>query len=191
MRILRDQGYGKATLQNIARGAGITLGAIQHQFDTRDGLMLAVIDENFSQLVHDSELWSGLPEPLPERAHLFIQRAWSTVYGQPQFITSWKLFFGCQSSGTLFARIKGTRAQGDAATDEKLFRAFPELQAEGRQAAAFAQYFWSSLRGIALLRLFDEPERNLRAQLRILEDVLVLACSGSAAPANGRRTAPH
>jgi AcrR family transcriptional regulator len=180
MRILRDQGYDKATLQNIARGAGITLGAIQHQFDTRDGLMLAVIDENFSLLAHDGKLWSDLPEPLPARAHMFIQRAWDTLYGQPQFVTSWKLFFGCRSSGTLFARINGARAQANPATDRFLFKAFPELQAGGRQETAFAQFFWSSLRGIALLRLFDEPERNLKDQLRMLEEVLIFACTGAA-----------
>jgi AcrR family transcriptional regulator len=176
IRLLMQRGYDETSLQNIARGARVTLGAIQHQFGTRDGLMLAVLEEVFVQMLGDS-LWSALPEPLPERAREFVRRAWDMVYGQPRFLASWELIFGCKSSDALFARINAWRRDGRRPEDARFFTAFPEIAAQGAPMEAFGQFFWSSLRGIALLKLFDEPERGLENQLEVLADSIVRAAA--------------
>lgn len=45
-----EQGYYQATSNEIARRAGVTWGAIQHLFGSREALMIAVLDDNWRQL---------------------------------------------------------------------------------------------------------------------------------------------
>jgi AcrR family transcriptional regulator len=39
LALLREGGFKSATLQAIARGADVSLGALQHHFESRDALM--------------------------------------------------------------------------------------------------------------------------------------------------------
>jgi AcrR family transcriptional regulator len=45
-----EQGYYKASSNEIARRAGVTWGAIQHLFGSREALMIAVLEERWHQL---------------------------------------------------------------------------------------------------------------------------------------------
>src|SRR3954453_23493461 len=45
-----DVGYYKASSNEIARRAGVTWGAIQHLFGSREALMLDVLDDGWARL---------------------------------------------------------------------------------------------------------------------------------------------
>ena len=47
-----DKGYYQTSSNEIARRAGVTWGTIQHQFGTREQLLLAVMDERWRNLEH-------------------------------------------------------------------------------------------------------------------------------------------
>src|SRR5690554_6284461 len=103
LHLLQTVGYQKTNLQDIARGANVTLGALQHQFGNRQTLMEQVVEAVMAPLATIGKGWSvDAPQmPLSQRAHEFVQQAWKNVYGTPSYLAAWSLFFGSQNT-TLF-----------------------------------------------------------------------------------------
>ena len=71
-----DLGYAGATAVEITGRAGVTWGAVQHQFGGKDGLFLAVVEDSFA---HFASLLSDLAiedQSLETRVSLFVDGAW-------------------------------------------------------------------------------------------------------------------
>jgi len=51
VRCVLDEGFGAASAKHIAERAGVTWGVIQYHFGDRDGLLMAVVDLGYSQLL--------------------------------------------------------------------------------------------------------------------------------------------
>ena len=52
VQIVLKEGFAAATGRHIADAAGVTWGVIQYHFGDRDGLLMAVIDRGFGELLH-------------------------------------------------------------------------------------------------------------------------------------------
>src|SRR3954453_16025856 len=50
-----EEGFYRASSNQIARRAGVTWGVIQYHFGTREGLLLAVFKRSADQLLHTLE----------------------------------------------------------------------------------------------------------------------------------------
>src|SRR5215470_17231373 len=60
---IHEEGFAAASAKHITERAGVTWGVIQYHFGDRDGLLMAVVDQGFSQLLEslkamESELGS-------------------------------------------------------------------------------------------------------------------------------------
>jgi AcrR family transcriptional regulator len=78
-----DRGYYRATSNEIARRAGLTWGAIQRQFGSREALLLAVHEQEWSHLL--TALRDGRIEgdSVEERVRCLI-RVLKGYYGRPE-----------------------------------------------------------------------------------------------------------
>jgi len=76
IRLIADGGVQQATIAAVAGQAGVSPGAIQHQFVDKSGLLLAVIDDGLEHLV--SELTVSVPgdAPIEGRVDAFVDAAW-------------------------------------------------------------------------------------------------------------------
>ncbi|HLR30479.1 MAG TPA: TetR/AcrR family transcriptional regulator [Paenalcaligenes sp.] len=169
LQILQKKGYQKARLQDIAAGAGLTLGALQHQFGNRQVLMEHVIDEVMRPLAHLSEGWSTQAQqlPLPQRAQKFVQRAWDNVYGTPRYVAAWSLFFGAHQT-SLFQRIEAHREKHDPIYNQHFIDTFPEIVQHHPQPSILAENIFATLRGLSIMQLFQGQPEQLNAQLELL-----------------------
>ncbi|WP_375509291.1 TetR/AcrR family transcriptional regulator, partial [uncultured Caballeronia sp.] len=127
MRLLHKKGFRATNLQDIARGARVTLGALQHHFANRQVLMERLIDEVMAPLSDDGVVWPPVSLPLEQRAREFVRLAWQTIYGVPSYVAAWSLFFGCKASHELFERIDATRARSDPVFFARFIACFPEI----------------------------------------------------------------
>src|SRR6201990_599247 len=50
-RCVLEEGCGAASANHITERAGVTWGVIQYHFGDRDGLLMAVVDQGFGQLL--------------------------------------------------------------------------------------------------------------------------------------------
>src|ERR1700709_1322394 len=51
VRCVLDEGFAAASAKHITERAGVTWGVIQYHFGDREGLMMAVVDQGFAQLL--------------------------------------------------------------------------------------------------------------------------------------------
>ncbi|WP_390622881.1 TetR/AcrR family transcriptional regulator [Ralstonia syzygii] len=139
LKLLQNKGIRAANLQEIARGARVTLGAVQHHFTNRQVLMERLIDEVMAPLSGDGAVWPSRDLPLDERAHEFVRTCWRTLYGSPNYVAAWSLFYGCKAEPELFARIDQSRAEADPVFFERFIEYFPEIAAVHEKPARACQ----------------------------------------------------
>lgn len=180
LHLLQTVGYQKTNLQGIARGANVTLGALQHQFGNRQTLMEQVVDAVMAPLATIGKGWSidALQLPLSQRAHEFVHQAWKNVYGTPSYLAAWSLFFGCQNT-TLFEKINEHRSVHDPIYFAHFVEVFPEVATRHARPEQFAYVIFSALRGIAIMRIFDIDETATQTQLEVIIQMIIQAGSAS------------
>lgn len=177
LQLLEKVGFQQTNLQLIARGARMTLGALQHQFGTRQALMERVVDEVMAPLADLGAVWPTDARllPLEQRARQFVELAWERVYGPPSYVAAWSMFFGSKMTPKLFKRINEYRERSDPKFFKHFAAIFPEVNKHYPQAEQFAAVVFATLRGIAILRLFDVAESDTKAQLEVLVSMIVQA----------------
>jgi AcrR family transcriptional regulator len=78
-----ENGYYEASSNAIARHAGVTWGAIQHQFGTRQALLLAVLEDRWQRLTDRLKSADVSGETLEERLAC-VMAALEAHYGSPE-----------------------------------------------------------------------------------------------------------
>lgn len=168
LQLLRAEGFKNTTLQAVARGADVSLGALQHHFESRDALMERLVLEVMQPLSEQGSVWPDPTLPLPERAHDFVHRAWDNIFGVGHYQAAWSLFFGCKSSPSLFERIHYQRIHVDQAFYSRFLEAFPEIQTHHPHPAGCAAMIFATLRGAGILELFTTSEAEKQGCLQAL-----------------------
>ena len=151
-----ENGYYEASSNAIARQAGVTWGAIQHQFGTRQALLLAVLEDRWQRLTDRIEAAEVSGDTLEERLAC-VMAALEAHYGDPNTWCSSQIMLDLiQSPATseatkqrrrrpragahpgLAAAVQPRRS-GEAASDETLVRLrlldhprLPQRQHHGR-----------------------------------------------------------
>lgn len=174
LRLLQKVGFQQTNMQDIARGAKVTLGAVQHQFGNRQLLMERVVDEVMAPL---GDLGGAWPEdavnlPIAERAREFVRLAWTRVYQPPTYVAAWSLFFGCKTTPQLFKRIDEHRAKHDPLFFAHFVAVFPEIEKTHPSPEDFAAVIFASLRGLAVMRLFKVDEEATSRQLEVIAQLI-------------------
>lgn len=182
LNLLREEGFKSTTLQAIARGAEVSLGALQHHFESRDALMERLVVEVMEPLSDQGSVWPDKGLPLRKRAEEFIERAWNNIFGAANYLAAWSLFFGCKSSPALFERIDTRRGHVDQVFYTRFLDVFPEVKAHHPRPQGFAAMVFASLRGASVLELFQVSDAEKQGSLEALVESIVQA--GSAAHAS-------
>ena len=82
VRCLAEHGWAASTVGFIAAEAGISRGAVQHHFRTREALILAALEHMFEER---AALLDALPDPSgagPDRVHTVVQGLVDTIGGE-------------------------------------------------------------------------------------------------------------
>lgn len=82
IRCLADHGWEASTVGFIAAEAGISRGAVQHHFRTREALILAALEHMFTER---AALLDALPEPEgagPDRVHTVVAGLVDAIGGE-------------------------------------------------------------------------------------------------------------
>ncbi len=133
-----ETGYYEASSNAIARHAGVTWGAIQHQFGTRQALLLAVIEDGWHRLTDRIESAEVSGDTLEERLAC-VMGALEEHYGTPEFLVFTQIMLDLIQSPASSAATKEAvaehgrnltrvwrplfaKALGEAAKDEELVR---------------------------------------------------------------------
>jgi len=76
IRLIASSGVQQATMASVAEEAGVSPGAIQHQFVDKSGLLLAVIDHGLDHLIEELTVSVPGDAPIEGRVDAFVDAAW-------------------------------------------------------------------------------------------------------------------
>ncbi len=169
VRCVIDEGYAAASAKHIAERAGVTWGVVQYHFGDRDGLLMAVVDRGFAELLDSLR---NLPPPSAgqtrrKRVELVVHAAWE-VFSSPTSRASLEILIG-------------TRAMRDKRATRHLVelqRAITDLSrdiAEGLDSphtAAVGELIWATMRGLVVSQLVMAAPLDSSPELSALVDVI-------------------
>src|SRR5258708_18921793 len=166
VRCILEEGFAAASAKHITERAGVTWGVVQYHFGDRDGLLMAVVDKGFAELLEAlRELPTGA-ENVRDRTEFIVNAAWDA--------------FSSPTSMAALEILIATRAMRDTGASEHiaaLGTAFAKLGKhigeglDARHAAAIGNLIWATLRGLVVAALVVPDALAALPQRRALVQV--------------------
>jgi AcrR family transcriptional regulator len=176
IRCILEEGFAAASAKHITERAGVTWGVVQYHFGDRDGLLMAVVDKGFAELL---DTLRGLPvgaENARDRTAFIVTAAWEA--------------FSSPTSMAALEILIATRAMRDEGAGQhlaQLGRAFGKLGKhigeglDARHAAAIGNLIWATLRGLIVAQLVVPEPLDTRRERSALVDMITSYVDGAAA----------
>ncbi|GAC67793.1 TetR/AcrR family transcriptional regulator [Gordonia soli] len=99
--VLARDGWAAATVAAVAENAGVSRGAAQHHFPTREALITAALEQMFDELTTSASARpGGLPAPGPDRIRAVVERA-VAIYTGTEFKAALQVWAAAASDPTL------------------------------------------------------------------------------------------
>jgi AcrR family transcriptional regulator len=169
IRCILDEGFAAPSVRHITERAGVTWGVVQYHFGDLSGLLMAVVDKGFGELIETLERLPATIAALAPRARAkaVVDAAW-TAFSSP-------------TSMAAFEILVSTRAVRDAVADTHLVEVGDSLTALGRQlgagldtshASEIGNLIWATLRGLAVAELISPTPLDSSNDRRVLVEVI-------------------
>ncbi len=154
--VMQAKGIASLSMHEVARMAGMTTGAVQHQFSSKAELMLQIIRRLVQKIDTDDSFWPSPRWSMRRRADHFVHEAWHRLYGQPRFAVAWEVYLAVRADKDIVAHIRAERALINEQLQQRLCGSFPEWAA-APDGAARCQLVLSCLRGLGVVAPFSSP----------------------------------
>ncbi|HEV7384672.1 MAG TPA: TetR/AcrR family transcriptional regulator [Phenylobacterium sp.] len=181
--VLHRVGYGATTTGLIAEAAGVSRGAMLHQYPTKVDLMLAVVSEVYARETQEYRV-RGASAPSPrERFFQFPDLMWD-VLTRPSAMAVLEIMMGSRSDPDLAARLAPLEWQIEAAsraTVEQILRegGFPDLP----EVSAMRRLFVAAVRGLSIDLMMIKDRKELEEAIQLLKRLLRALYEGHVPPA--------
>ncbi len=167
---LLDYGYQKTTLAAIARKAGLTTGAVQHHFQSRNELMQAAIEE-YLFTTDPINLDAHTKDSLADRCMLLVKSYWQ-YFSNPRYMALWEIILAARHDEQLMSKIKAWQARSVRNAEKFLPQLFPEFDLSADKIKSVQYFVTAQLRGLALLTSVDDRRPKMPEQLCLLAEAL-------------------
>jgi AcrR family transcriptional regulator len=156
---LAEEGYVNTTTRRIAERAGVTPGALQHHFATKTELLGDArrhLGSRFAQEVLGHG--SGELAPIQLRTERFLDHMWDLLKGS-LFQAAMELWVAARTDTELRQALNDAQRDGAQWIVIGGRISYPEL-AERPGFQELVATGWSSMRGLAMLRLVNEADAD-------------------------------
>jgi TetR/AcrR family transcriptional regulator, regulator of cefoperazone and chloramphenicol sensitivity len=176
IRCILEEGFAAASAKHITERAGVTWGVVQYHFGDRDGLLMAVVDKGFGELLESLRDLPLSTENTRNRTEFIVTAAWEA--------------FSSPTSMAALEILIATRAMRDTVASQHLVelgRAFAKLGRhigeglDARHAAAIGNMIWATLRGLVVAQLVIPEPLDTRRERRALVDMITQYVDGMTA----------
>jgi AcrR family transcriptional regulator len=167
---IAEQGFQRTTAQAIAARAGVTWGAVQHQFGGKDGLLLAVLEDSFNRFAERMTDIAPGKTTLDERASLFVDRAWEH-YSSRHFRSTFEILLSYLGREE-HADAGDWRGEMARAWDGLWSRVFADAKLTRGKSLTLQNFVISALTGLAQTATLAGTAKAPKAELELLKDAL-------------------
>jgi AcrR family transcriptional regulator len=169
VQIVVDEGIAAASGRHIADTAGVTWGVIQYHFGDRDGLLMAVVDQGFAELMDALE---SLAPPTPDiatrdRVQAVVTAAWQAM-SSPTARAATEILIGTRAT-------RGAVATGHIKYLATTFTSLGATIDRGigpSQGTAIGEHLLTALRGMIANQLLVHRMVDTTQDRRVLVDIL-------------------
>ena len=145
---LVERGYANTSTRHIARRAGVTVGAVQHHFDSKAELMAAALRELGERIADDFLARAPEGDSLQERFEVLLDRLW-VVHRGPLFDAGVELSVASRTDPELRDAMDSVSRAFALRIAEGMLQMFPDLVARPGFAEA-VMVGLATLRGLAM-----------------------------------------
>jgi AcrR family transcriptional regulator len=154
----------------VARRAGVTWGAIQHQFGDKDSILRAVMQRGVEEF--EGELLRVPKElPLRERVHLVVERTWD-VLNRPFFRAFAEVALATREGADGRPGLLDLQGQIETSLIRLWAELFPGDRPHGPRALAAQRLAFHALGGAALETLLRPQAPPDPEEVALLEELL-------------------
>ena len=170
--VLHRVGYGATTTGLIADEAGVSRGAMLHQYPTKVDLMLAVVAEVYQRETVEYRRRGAETVSPRERLYQFPDLMWDLLT-RPSAMAVLEIMMGSRSDPELARRLAPLQRQIEAtsrATVERLLKegGFPDLP----EANAMRRLFVAAVRGLSIDLMLLQDRAELDEAIQLLKRLL-------------------
>jgi len=176
-------GLAAATSLAIARGAGLSVGAVQHHYPSKDDVLGAVVAESAARFAACFGDGAPVPTGLDARVDAFVDRAWRH-YGSPFFRAAQEIVLGGPRDST----TPPESMLASARVAERVWRAwFGDLPLSPAAQRDLRRACFAALTGLAMLARFEPKPVRLAGPLGHLKTGLAASLRQAVESAGPRR----
>ena len=169
--LIGRRGYGPATTEAIASAAGVSRGALQHQFKSRYELIAAVNGRLTRDMLALGRSLTAAKRPLPERLNAVL-RHYLSVYSSPTYLAILNLSLGVRDA-SLRRRMRRHVASIYRKSDAPWLELFADTGLPKPQLVHLRRMTLATLRGLAIAHFLDIERAGFEAELALLEQALL------------------
>lgn len=171
-----ENGYAELTTSLVSERAGVSRGALQHQFRTRFDLLAAVIDhlskEISGRMLELAEALPGREHALSSRIDAAIRAYWS-IYTSNTFHAVLNIFLGVKSDPEHYRPLQRHMVTFYRMNDEMWLKVVGDLRLSKQRLLAARRVLFSALRGLAIGQLLGTQSEATDIEFRLIRDMFV------------------
>ncbi|WP_448203808.1 TetR/AcrR family transcriptional regulator [Azospirillum sp. sgz302134] len=166
--LLVERGYASVTTPDIADRAGVSRGALQYHFASKDEIFFAAIEEITRWM--DEEMNLGLFTGLPvvERVDRVVSQYWS-VFGNNDYIAALEIRLYERFNEGLHDNIRTKLGKVTETRDLEWVRLFADSPMDTATVVRLRRMVLDTLRGFALRRMQEGPDIDMAPHLALLK----------------------
>jgi AcrR family transcriptional regulator len=185
-----EVGLPRTTAAEISRRSGVTWGAAQHHFGSKDGILGAVLEDSFNRFADAlNAAFDALGEeaPLDKRVDAFVDSAWEH-FGGTYYRATFEILLEDSAARRAAASEESEEAthwQGELLEAwTRIWRQlFPDLAVGSRRAKMLQHFTISTLSGLASIQLLaGETNPFIAEELGVLKRALAVELESGPAP---------
>lgn len=160
LQVLEEAGYANLTLSKVSQRAGVTNGAMQHHFASREDLLLALLDAVYPVLQIPFERIAAAGLPVRERISQLVDELWA-IYSRPIYLAVWDIALGARGDPKLWARVGSYQKEITVRMRTAFLALVADLDPPPEEAEHILTFTASQIRGVAFLSMFGgDPWRE-------------------------------
>ena len=167
--VLHRMGYGATTSGLIAEEAGVSRGAMLHQYPTKVDLMLAVVSEVYARETAEyGERSAAAPTPR-ERFFQYPDLMWD-VLTRPSAMAVLEILMGSRSDPELAARLAPLQRQIEATSKATVDRILQDADLPDLpEFNAMRRLFVAAVRGLSIDLMLLKDRAELEGAIRLMQ----------------------
>jgi AcrR family transcriptional regulator len=171
---IAEVGFKRTTAAEITRRAGVTWGAVQHQFGNKDGILIAVVEDSFERFAAQLAAIPVERLTLERRVERFVASALEHFTSR-QHASAFEILLDHLRREGAWARNGASWQRAMSRAWNLAWRRFFETESlPTRREALLQHYTIAVVSGLATMRTLEGGSPRWRdAELALLRDTLV------------------